>query len=223
MAATWSFNTAKFAHHHHRLITCTGAVLCSRLYLFRTGCLNQQTTSANFLTHARAHLHKFYLRTNSRTAFNLQQKVRHTCYKLGLGFTSGTLASIANIPYDVAKSRIQGPQLADASGKLKYRGAHSTMLIIYKEEGSVLATGDFHIFSLFLWPSVSAIFLKLCLQSALEFHINVVVAGVGVCLLRWCRFSNHSNSNLFGPAQRNRFFFKFLLQNQFVLSTRSLL
>lgn len=70
-----------------------------------------------------------------RYAPNKEQKVRHTCYKLGLGFTSGTLASIANIPYDVAKSRIQGPQLADASGKLKYRGAHSTMLIIYKEEG----------------------------------------------------------------------------------------
>lgn len=27
--------------------------------------------------------------------------------KVGIGFTSGTIASIANIPFDVAKSRIQ--------------------------------------------------------------------------------------------------------------------
>lgn len=31
-------------------------------------------------------------------------------YRVLLGFTAGTVASIVNIPFDVAKSRIQGPQ-----------------------------------------------------------------------------------------------------------------
>ena len=55
-------------------------------------------------------------------------------YTLVLGLISGTLASIANIPYDVAKSRIQGPQAVMADGRLKYRGAHQAMILVAKEE-----------------------------------------------------------------------------------------
>jgi len=66
---------------------------------------------------------------------NKNDTVKFTSYKLGLGFTAGTLASIANIPYDVAKSRIQGPQVVGSDGRLKYRGAHQAMLLIAKEEG----------------------------------------------------------------------------------------
>ena len=40
--------------------------------------------------------------------------------KFLIGFTAGTLASCCNIPFDVAKSRIQGPQ--PEPGKVKYRG-----------------------------------------------------------------------------------------------------
>ena len=51
-----------------------------------------------------------------------------------IGFTAGTLASCCNIPFDVAKSRIQGPQ--PEPGKVKYRGtfrddSHWAALSIY--------------------------------------------------------------------------------------------
>jgi solute carrier family 25 (mitochondrial 2-oxodicarboxylate transporter), member 21 len=49
-----------------------------------------------------------------------------------LGFVSGTLASCFNIPFDVAKSRIQGPQ--PASG-VKYRTTVATMRMVVAEEG----------------------------------------------------------------------------------------
>ena len=49
------------------------------------------------------------------------------------GLTAGTLASISNIPFDVAKSRIQGPQ--PIPGKVKYRGCFVTMATVAKEEG----------------------------------------------------------------------------------------
>eukprot|EP00105_Crassostrea_gigas_P000152 XP_011411870.1 PREDICTED: mitochondrial 2-oxodicarboxylate carrier-like [Crassostrea gigas] len=39
--------------------------------------------------------------------------------KLLIGFVSGTIASCVNIPFDVAKSRIQGPQ--PVPGEIKYR------------------------------------------------------------------------------------------------------
>lgn len=50
-----------------------------------------------------------------------------------LGFTAGTLASIANIPFDVAKSRIQGPQPNPSSRK--YFGCLQSIALVYKEEG----------------------------------------------------------------------------------------
>ncbi|XP_049768872.1 mitochondrial 2-oxodicarboxylate carrier isoform X2 [Schistocerca cancellata] len=53
--------------------------------------------------------------------------------KVGIGFVSGTLASCVNIPFDVAKSRIQGPQ--PEPGVIKYRTTLASMVIVYKEEG----------------------------------------------------------------------------------------
>nr|XP_022912770.1 mitochondrial 2-oxodicarboxylate carrier isoform X1 [Onthophagus taurus] len=53
--------------------------------------------------------------------------------KLGIGFVSGTLASLANIPFDVAKSRIQGPQ--PIVGSIKYFGTFQAITLVYKEEG----------------------------------------------------------------------------------------
>ncbi|XP_075469436.1 mitochondrial 2-oxodicarboxylate carrier isoform X6 [Ascaphus truei] len=50
-----------------------------------------------------------------------------------IGLASGTLASVINIPFDVAKSRIQGPQ--PEPGVIKYRSCWKTMVTVYKEEG----------------------------------------------------------------------------------------
>ncbi|XP_038636739.1 mitochondrial 2-oxodicarboxylate carrier isoform X1 [Scyliorhinus canicula] len=53
--------------------------------------------------------------------------------KFGIGLLSGTIASCVNIPFDVAKSRIQGPQ--PQPGVIKYRTCFSTIKTIYREEG----------------------------------------------------------------------------------------
>ncbi|ETN63783.1 mitochondrial oxodicarboxylate carrier [Anopheles darlingi] len=53
--------------------------------------------------------------------------------KVGIGFVSGTLGSIVNIPFDVAKSRIQGPQ--PVPGQVKYRTTFGSMAIVAREEG----------------------------------------------------------------------------------------
>jgi len=53
--------------------------------------------------------------------------------RFAIGFTAGTLASFSNIPWDVAKSRIQGPQPVE--GQIKYRTCAQTMSLVYKEEG----------------------------------------------------------------------------------------
>ncbi|EDW37501.1 GL21377 [Drosophila persimilis] len=53
--------------------------------------------------------------------------------KVAIGFTAGTLACFVNIPFDVAKSRIQGPQ--PVPGQIKYRGTLSSMATVYREEG----------------------------------------------------------------------------------------
>ena len=49
------------------------------------------------------------------------------------GFLAGTLGSCANIPFDVTKSRIQGPQ--PQPGVIKYRTTFGSMSSVYKEEG----------------------------------------------------------------------------------------
>lgn len=53
--------------------------------------------------------------------------------KFTIGLVSGTISSCVNIPFDVAKSRIQGPQ-PDA-GQIKYRTCFQTMALVYREEG----------------------------------------------------------------------------------------
>lgn len=50
--------------------------------------------------------------------------------KIGIGFVSGTVASCLNIPFDVAKSRIQGPQ-----EKIQYKGTLRTISFVYRKEG----------------------------------------------------------------------------------------
>ncbi|XP_072545687.1 mitochondrial 2-oxodicarboxylate carrier isoform X2 [Salminus brasiliensis] len=53
--------------------------------------------------------------------------------KFAIGLLSGTISSCVNIPFDVAKSRIQGPQ--PVPGEIKYRSCFQTMALVYREEG----------------------------------------------------------------------------------------
>ncbi|CAG13165.1 unnamed protein product [Tetraodon nigroviridis] len=53
--------------------------------------------------------------------------------KFTIGLVSGTISSCVNIPFDVAKSRIQGPQ--PVPGEIKYRTCFQTMALVYREEG----------------------------------------------------------------------------------------
>ncbi|CAB4061057.1 SLC25A21 [Lepeophtheirus salmonis] len=53
--------------------------------------------------------------------------------KLCIGFVAGTTASCFNIPFDVAKSRIQGPQ--PVKGQVKYMGTLRSIALVAKEEG----------------------------------------------------------------------------------------
>ncbi|XP_018027171.1 mitochondrial 2-oxodicarboxylate carrier [Hyalella azteca] len=62
-----------------------------------------------------------------------QENWQNNLQKFFVGFGTGVLACILNIPFDVAKSRIQGPQ-ADPRNP-KYRGTLSSIAIVYKEEG----------------------------------------------------------------------------------------
>ena len=72
------------------------------------------------------HSVKDYLKVDSNGSW-------HFCKKLSIGFTSGVLASCINIPFDVVKSRIQGPQ--PVLGVVKYSSTLLTLRTIYKEEG----------------------------------------------------------------------------------------
>ncbi|XP_059045275.1 mitochondrial 2-oxodicarboxylate carrier [Achroia grisella] len=53
--------------------------------------------------------------------------------KVAIGFTAGVLGSCVNIPFDVAKSRIQGPQ--PIPGIVKYKSTTGAIVLVYKEEG----------------------------------------------------------------------------------------
>lgn len=55
--------------------------------------------------------------------------------RVSIGFVSGTLGSCVNIPFDVAKSRIQGPQ--PVPGIIKYKSTFGTIICVYQEEGFV--------------------------------------------------------------------------------------
>ena len=72
------------------------------------------------------HSVKDYLKVDSNGSWQF-------CKKLSIGFTSGVLASCINIPFDVVKSRIQGPQ--PVLGVVKYSSTLLTLRTIYKEEG----------------------------------------------------------------------------------------
>lgn len=61
-----------------------------------------------------------------------QDPVQEFLRKVAIGFVSGTLGSVVNIPFDVAKSRIQGPQ---PQGIVKYRSTFPTISLVYREEG----------------------------------------------------------------------------------------
>ena len=53
--------------------------------------------------------------------------------RFAIGLVAGTLSSCLNIPFDVAKSRIQGPQ--PVAGQIKYKSCFQTIMLIYREEG----------------------------------------------------------------------------------------
>lgn len=53
--------------------------------------------------------------------------------RFAIGLMAGVLGSTLNIPFDVAKSRIQGPQ--PVPGQVKYHGCFRTIKIVYTEEG----------------------------------------------------------------------------------------
>uniref|UniRef100_A0A3P8V9T4 Mitochondrial 2-oxodicarboxylate carrier n=1 Tax=Cynoglossus semilaevis TaxID=244447 RepID=A0A3P8V9T4_CYNSE len=62
--------------------------------------------------------------------------------KFTIGLVSGTISSCVNIPFDVAKSRIQGPQ--PVPGEIKYRTCFQTVALVSREKGvpSFLNTGE---------------------------------------------------------------------------------
>uniref|UniRef100_A0A1Q3FD98 Mitochondrial 2-oxodicarboxylate carrier n=1 Tax=Culex tarsalis TaxID=7177 RepID=A0A1Q3FD98_CULTA len=62
-----------------------------------------------------------------------QDPVKEFFRKVSIGFVSGTLGSIVNIPFDVAKSRIQGPQ--PVPGQVKYKSTFGSMAVVAREEG----------------------------------------------------------------------------------------
>ncbi|KHN72462.1 Mitochondrial 2-oxodicarboxylate carrier [Toxocara canis] len=62
-----------------------------------------------------------------------REPTKNLVARIGLGFIAGTIASVANIPCDVAKSRIQGPR--PSTGVRKYKGLMQSMILVYKQEG----------------------------------------------------------------------------------------
>lgn len=64
-------------------------------------------------------------------SLSFKEKVKEFLKKVLLGFTAGSFGSILNIPFDVAKSRIQGPQKEGAT----YKTLGPTLFKIYHEEG----------------------------------------------------------------------------------------
>ena len=56
--------------------------------------------------------------------------------KFLLGLSAGALATCSNMPFDVAKSRIQGPPPVHQPNK--YKHTLKSIAIVYREEGYVL-------------------------------------------------------------------------------------
>ena len=62
-----------------------------------------------------------------------QEKWQLNLQKFFIGFIAGVLGCVVNIPFDVAKSRIQGPQ--PIKGEVKYRSTLGSIAMVFKEEG----------------------------------------------------------------------------------------
>ncbi|KAF6019317.1 SLC25A21 [Bugula neritina] len=72
---------------------------------------------------------------NARVLLTAEGETLSIPFRLLLGFIAGSLASVCNIPWDVAKSRIQGPQPEPNS--IKYKSTVQTIRLVVKEEGCV--------------------------------------------------------------------------------------
>ena len=73
------------------------------------------------------------LHTTKAKTDKLPDKYQEFGRKAGITAVSGALACFFNIPFDVAKSRIQGPQ--PIPGQVKYHGTLRTLALVYREEG----------------------------------------------------------------------------------------
>lgn len=71
--------------------------------------------------------------SHSLSPLLLQDPTLEFLRKFAIGLLSGTISSCVNIPFDVAKSRIQGPQ--PEPGVVKYRTCFQTMALVSREEG----------------------------------------------------------------------------------------
>ena len=77
---------------------------------------------------------KFEVKLKSRAiCFLFKEPSLDVARRLAIGFLAGSFASMFNIPFDVAKSRIQGPQ--PTPGEVKYKGTLKTIALVYREEG----------------------------------------------------------------------------------------
>ncbi|RZF35596.1 hypothetical protein LSTR_LSTR005124 [Laodelphax striatellus] len=74
-----------------------------------------------------------YFYTITEYLSKLEDPVHEFLRRVCLGFSAGVFGSLANIPFDVVKSRIQGPQ--PVKGEIKYKSCFQTMHTIYTEEG----------------------------------------------------------------------------------------
>ena len=63
----------------------------------------------------------------------IKSKVVDYGYRISAGFVAGGLASVINIPFDVAKSRIPG-YLPESSPRV-YNTCFQTIALVHKEEG----------------------------------------------------------------------------------------
>ena len=68
-----------------------------------------------------------------KPVFYFQEPLQEFGMKCGIGFLSGSFASCLNIPFDVAKSRIQGPQ--PTPGVITYKGTFQSVHLVYTQEG----------------------------------------------------------------------------------------
>jgi len=114
------------------------------------------------------------------TLLCLQDAVQEFFRKVGIGFVSGTLASCVNIPFDVAKSRIQGPQ--PVPGEIKYRTTLGSMAIVYREEGQVS-------YSVFLFSESTVCWWSCCMVCTVMI-VNISTLAT-LPFLYSCLFNSH--------------------------------